>query len=158
MGLKISNYRIVSWVLVIIWMLVIFWFSSQSVGESSVLSEGISDSLLEVAELVVPKETINVDIFHNIVRNTGHFFLYLVLGILLMNALNINKNKGFTAIIIGTMIISLLYAVSDEIHQIYVPGRSWQVFDIIIDVLGAGAGILIYMLIIKYILRKKIIK
>jgi len=151
MGMKISNYRIDSWALVIIWMLVIFWFSSQSAVESSDFSGGISDSLIVVTELVVPEATINEDIFHDIVRNTGHFFLYLVLGILLMNALNIKNTKSFTPIIIRTMVISLLYAVSDEIHQIYVPGRSWQVFDIIIDVLGAGTGILIYLLIFKVI-------
>ena len=155
MAVAVKKKKIISWVLVIIWMIVIFLFSSQTADDSSVLSGGISDRIIEVTEVVFPNVDTNEDIFHNAIRNTGHFFLYLVLGILLMNALNINNTKGYTPIIIRTKIISFLYAVSDEIHQIYVPGRSWEILDIIIDVLGAGAGILIYLVLIRNLAKNK---
>ncbi len=39
----------------------------------------------------------------------------------------------------------ILYAVSDEVHQLFVPGRGGQLTDVIIDTAGAGAGLGIYM-------------
>lgn len=38
----------------------------------------------------------------------------------------------------------IVYAVSDEIHQLFVPGRGAQVKDVMIDSTGAFAGIIIY--------------
>ena len=37
----------------------------------------------------------------------------------------------------------ILYAISDEIHQYFVPGRSAEIRDVLIDVLGANIGILL---------------
>ena len=45
------------------------------------------------------------------------------------------------------IIICILYAISDEIHQLFVPGRSGQVSDVLLDTLGAFTGIMIYKLI-----------
>ncbi|MGV8147186.1 MAG: VanZ family protein [Alkaliphilus sp.] len=44
-----------------------------------------------------------------------------------------------------TLLVCVLYAISDETHQIFVPGRSAQVSDILIDSVGAAVGILIYL-------------
>jgi len=44
---------------------------------------------------------------------------------------------------IVTLIFCFLYAVSDEVHQIFVPGRAFAVGDIIIDTLGAALGIIV---------------
>jgi VanZ family protein len=40
-----------------------------------------------------------------------------------------------------TFIFCFLYAVSDEVHQIFVPGRAFAIRDIIIDTSGAALGL-----------------
>ncbi|MEH7223204.1 VanZ family protein [Bacillus sp. JJ1566] len=45
----------------------------------------------------------------------------------------------------------MIYAISDEIHQIFVPGRGPQVADVVIDSARAIAGIAMYMLIVRIV-------
>ena len=51
--------------------------------------------------------------------------------------------------LIMSIFLSFLYACTDEIHQFFVPGRSAQFRDILIDTLGASFGVIITHLIIK---------
>jgi VanZ family protein len=46
--------------------------------------------------------------------------------------------------------ISELYALSDEIHQLFVPGRTFQLMDLALDLLGGVIGLMVFA-----ILRKK---
>lgn len=73
-------------------------------------------------------------------------FIYLGLGILTINALRRNGTKGYKRIVFA-LPICILYAASDEIHQIFVPGRAAQVKDVFIDSAGASVGILMYWVI-----------
>ena len=57
-----------------------------------------------------------------------------------------NKNKTVNSTIIG-----ILYAITDEIHQLFVPGRSGRILDIGIDSLGVITGIFIYKLLEKLV-------
>ncbi len=54
-----------------------------------------------------------------------------------------------------SILLSFLYACTDEIHQIFVPGRSAQFRDVLIDTLGASFGTLIAYLILKLITKIK---
>lgn len=54
-----------------------------------------------------------------------------------------------------SILLSFLYACTDEIHQIFVPGRSAQFRDVLIDTLGASLGTLIAYLILKLITKIK---
>ena len=56
-----------------------------------------------------------------------------------------------------SLIIGVIYAISDEIHQCFTPGRGPLVTDVIIDTMGVLLGILLVMLVIK-IYEKLIIK
>ena len=49
--------------------------------------------------------------------------------------------------------VGVLYAISDEIHQLFVPGRTGCILDVGIDTLGIITGIIIFMIFIK-ILKK----
>jgi hypothetical protein len=69
-----------------------------------------------------------------------HFYAFLFLSIFLLISLTKGKNKG---LIFSSIIIAILYAISDEVHQIFVPGRSFAVSDILTD----SAGILFVTLI-----------
>ena len=86
-----------------------------------------------------------------LVRKTAHFIEYAILGSLfLLNLKNWQKPKNSTSMnILLSLIFSFLYACTDELHQIFVPGRSAQFRDILIDTLGASFGATITYLTIK---------
>jgi VanZ family protein len=94
-------------------------------------------------------------VIHWYLRKYAHFFIYLILGGVLKNALTLSSVKGWKAIMIA-IVISFLYAVSDEIHQYFVPGRMPLVLDIIIDTAGATVGVIVYSILYRlYRLLKK---
>ena len=59
-----------------------------------------------------------------------------------MLCLNMIKKCGLKSCL--AILICVLYAASDEIHQIFVPGRSCRVMDILLDSFGSISGIIIY--------------
>lgn len=81
-----------------------------------------------------------------LMRKSAHFIAYLVLGFLVSHALNNEastvtawKRRGIS------LAICILYAISDEFHQIFVPGRGPLLKDILIDGSGAALGIMLYV-------------
>ena len=81
------------------------------------------------------------------VRKTAHFTLYFILGLLIISFL---KEFGLSKkSIIISIIVVLLYACSDEIHQTFVSGRSGEVLDVLIDTIGGSLATYIYYLIYK---------
>ena len=137
---------IISWVAVILWMLLIFSLSSQVAEQSSKLSTGVTEIIMTFLQKIVPITNLDMESLSHIVRKNAHFIAYLVLGILVMNALRKSGKSGLPAFIFA-MGICVLYAISDEVHQLYVPGRSGQALDVIIDSSGALAGTAFYLLI-----------
>lgn len=79
-----------------------------------------------------------------LMRKSAHFIAYLVLGLLVSYAM---KNETFAASAWKRRGISLLicvaYAISDEFHQIFVPGRGPLLKDVLIDGSGAAIGIML---------------
>ena len=78
-----------------------------------------------------------------VLRKIAHATEYLVLGLFMMLAAANAKRRGvfFTGLI--TWIIGTAYAISDEVHQIFVPGRSCELRDMCIDAAGVLCGVLI---------------
>jgi VanZ family protein len=67
-----------------------------------------------------------------------HFFFYGILAALTVRALARGRWRGITAaVVVGAVVISSLYGVSDEFHQRFVPGRDYDVFDMLADALGS---------------------
>jgi VanZ family protein len=139
---KLLKRKIYPWVLVVLWMALIFYLSHKPATESNELSKGITEIIVETVEKVTTDVDIEVERFNHIVRKNAHFFSYLVLGILVTNGLISSEIKRYIGY---ALLICVLYAISDEIHQIYVPGRSGQIKDVVIDSAGALAGIGMYM-------------
>src|SRR5699024_12711859 len=86
--------------------------------------------------------------FHYIVRRVAHLSAFFILGILTMFAFEhrINRNTVQMAV---AFLIGVLYAASDEVHQLFVPGRSGELRDVGIDTMGVLCGIIIYVLLQK---------
>jgi VanZ family protein len=75
-----------------------------------------------------------------------HFFEYFLFAALLWRALRQHFQKRMFGRILTVLLMGAIYAASDEIHQIFVPGRTSSVFDWIADVAGI-LGMLTLMLI-----------
>lgn len=82
------------------------------------------------------------------VRKTAHMMEYALLGLLLAAA--IGKERAKYALLIG-----VLYAGSDEFHQLFVAGRSGKITDVMIDSAGVFLGVLFYLILNKIFLYKK---
>lgn len=85
------------------------------------------------------------DKLNKILRKNAHVFEYLVLSIVVSTLLFSLNLKGKSAIIY-IMFICLFYAVTDEFHQQFIPGRSALISDVLIDFGGSIIGILIFYL------------
>lgn len=86
------------------------------------------------------------------VRKTAHFTEYAILGFFLVGALYKNKipgqKKGYRNSIAYSWLVATAYAISDETHQVFVPGRDGNIKDVLLDSAGGFTGILIMYFII----------
>ena len=142
-------------------MVVIFGFSSQAANESATHSNRVTDYVVKLinAEHEKPEKYNPKDLYYRVdtvVRKLGHFLIFALLGVLTYFAV-----KNFPLISrIGvapeklSVLLSVLYAVSDELHQTLVKGRSGRVGDVIIDTAGVVIGTIAAISIEKN-LRKK---
>lgn len=139
-----------SWLLVVLWMGIVVFLSSQPASESREISKGVTEKVIETVERVAPNraESIQISDIHFYVRKNAHLFAYALLGFLLINALRRSGVFGRKSIMIA-LFLCAFFAISDEIHQVFVPGRSGEVRDVFIDILGASLGILFYMMLFK---------
>lgn len=139
--------------LTVIWMIVIFAFSAQPAPQSSQVSGGVAYKIAEwqndlfrlektKAELSVQAESMQL-----FIRKAAHMAEYALLAVFLYFHFSYYpvSNKQMLLLVLG---ITAGYATTDELHQIFVPGRAGRFSDICIDGLGGALGIL-FCLIIK---------
>ena len=137
-----------SWFLVFIWLVVIFYLSAQPAADSSNLSKKVTKVIIEIIPLdseVSTTENLIAKLEPSI-RKLGHFSEYFVLGLLVANAFRVSGVFGLKGFIYS-LLFCILYAVSDEFHQYFVPGRSTEFKDIVMDTIGSVVGIGLYSLI-----------
>ncbi|MDO9591928.1 MAG: VanZ family protein [Erysipelotrichaceae bacterium] len=133
------NKRRQRWVLAFLWMTVIFFLSSQSGNDSAMLSTSIFKPLFD---LLIPIG-VNSEFLSLFIRKTAHFFSYLILGILVFRAMDTYDIEPSQKMYLS-LLICFGYAISDEIHQIFVPGRAGMLIDVMIDGLGSATSIVFY--------------
>lgn len=122
-----------------------FYFSNQSGDTSHGLSYDIVLHILKWLS-IDPDETITaMNLCDFVVRKIAHFTEYTVLGIGLCGLMRVLVKRywGFAAIVLGAVLASL-----DEFHQLFIPGRSAMVSDVVIDTCGVVVGSIIFTLII----------
>lgn len=130
----------ISILLVILWMLFIFIMSSYNSTESANQSGFIVNIISNILSIN------NTDTLNFIIRKIAHFTEYFILGLLTHNMIYNYNKKTYISII-----ICILYAISDELHQLITPGRNYQIKDILIDSSGSILGI--YLLFIYFKIR-----
>lgn len=146
--------KIIFTIFVCTWMLTVFFFSHQQGTSSSNTSKNVSTIIINILdikkEMLEDKKTEIVQIIEPIIRKLAHYTLYMIGGILIINCIDayIKEDKKN---IIYSLFIGILYSISDELHQLFINGRSGKILDVIIDSVGVFTGILIYWLVKKKI-------
>ena len=142
-----SKKRFLYLIPVVIWMIFIFYMSGKTGQESSGQSGKISlfiTNLLEKVRQDPAQEMQNLqDILELVIRKTAHMTEYAILFLLsylAMVKISMSQSRFYNRSI--AVLISLLYACSDEMHQLLVPGRSGKMIDVGIDM----AGVLIVLI------------
>lgn len=137
------NKKIIYILLIIFWLTVIFIFSSNNASESNGLSKGLIGRGIKIYEKITNKSVNTKKIVKKLnypVRKVAHYSVFFVLGIFIYLFISTTKiNHKF----ILSLLICILCACFDEIHQIFTFGRTAKVFDVFIDTLGSLTSILI---------------
>lgn len=146
---KVTTRRIIGLV-ILIWMGLIFWFSSRTGVQSGQSSIPITTAL---SNLIQQGEKIDYSIFWQIefyVRKSAHFILYGVLGFLCAVYFNHFRVSNKIKFLAATVLTSL-YGMTDEIHQLFVPGRAGKLYDVLVDTLGGilGAAVVVIFIYLK---------
>jgi len=134
--------KIVLWILVILTCAMIFNFSSKEGNNSYEQSEAVTKKVENVVTQITDKESsyANFERVHKFVRKQGHFIEFAILGIfvfLLVRCYDFSMKKS----LIIALLFVLFYAATDEIHQLFVEGRTGRVKDVFIDFFGSVIGI-----------------
>lgn len=165
--------KIIFLTLIIINCITIFYFSNQVADTSSTSSGKVVNLVIKVVPKLKnmqehEKEYMANEVLQHIVRKLAHFSIYTLLGFFTMNyalackkendvcytdeqcmPLQYKKDRGKNKIILFSWLFGTLYAVTDEIHQLFIQGRSCEFRDVCIDSLGVLTGIIVALTISK---------
>ena len=120
------------WIILFLWMGIIFYMSHQPGN----ISSQQSDLVLKILESIGINLTSSLGEFSTLlIRKVAHVSEYFILCYLFIKVTEqyFDSKKA----IIFAIIFTVTYAISDEIHQYFIPGRAMAITDIIIDSIGA---------------------
>ncbi len=117
-------------------MAVIFVFSSQTGEQSGMVSGGLIRSILQFFNIDPHSVKFGTSL-HHIIRKTAHFVLYALLG---WSICRVTTDRRYFPKLLIVAAVGAAFAVSDEIHQAFVPGRGPGIGDVLIDTCGVIVG------------------
>lgn len=134
---------VAAWIAVIFWMFLIISFSSDSADVSDRKSSAVLDKVKPAIERV--EETLKTQIvddskIHFYVRKNAHMFNYFVLTALIMLALRASGVKG-AKLYMAAWLLATSFSMTDEYYQTFIPGRSGEVRDVLVDNVGVMIGL-----------------
>ena len=109
--------KFLNWFVLILYMSVIFYYSSQ-----------------ERIDFLDKKPFSYIKVLRD---KTLHVIEYFILALLTKNAFKTNKFLNEN-LFLYSILFSTLYGISDEFHQLFVPGREFSFYDIFVDFVGSG--------------------
>jgi len=113
----------------------IFYSSSRD----GTVSGGASMGIVERFMSVLPFIPLDASQLNFILRKGAHFFVFFVLAFCVAHGLKYHV-QGWRWLTLS-WVITALYGVADEIHQYFVPGRSCEITDMLINASGAAVGV-----------------
>lgn len=145
---------IISIIIVILWLLVIFVFSSMNENTSHIQSQKVVQKIYTNKQTVENNKIIKKNKYDQKIRKIAHVTEFAILNILFVNLIYQLKEKFKLKYLIISIILTFVYACTDEIHQIFVQGRTSSFIDVLIDTIGAITTSLIIYIIYKINLHK----
>lgn len=131
--------------LIVAWALTIFILSHMEAKDSTKVSGSTIEFVLEATnatdDLDERSSEILIENLQYFFRKSAHFLIYTVGGILFSLYYKVSKLSNLK-IFAYSFLSGFLYALFDEIHQIFVPGRSGQLSDVLLDSSGVLTGII----------------
>ena len=150
--------KIILWIAVFGLSAQIFGFSGATASESGNTSKKISAVVFEVVKDIFPiapeAEEDAYFLCDKIIRKTAHFTEFLLLSACTLLLSRSYRLKLKTSALIAG-VYGLIYAITDEVHQLFVPGRSCEVLDVCIDFAGVLTGIAITSFVILQCRKRK---
>lgn len=148
---KKTQIKILKIILILIWMIIVFKFSAQKGEESGNTSRSFTVTIIQ---MITGKSVIEnnplLEMIETIIRKLAHYTMYTIGGFLIMNYAY-STDKNMKQKILYSITAGGIYAITDELHQFFVPERSARIFDVGIDTLGVITGVLIYIILRKVI-------
>jgi VanZ family protein len=128
-------------VLFVLWASLIFYFSHRQASQSSVDAK-IFIETFETAQKSINELDKDINLHFSsiyVVRKMAHVMLYTVLTYLGFN-IWFKTEKVLWKPLLMASLFSILFAISDEIHQSFIPGRTALISDVRIDSYGIAIG------------------
>lgn len=130
------------WLWVVAWMAVIY--SASGDRKSAQHSSRLIEPLVRWLFPHLTNDTVWLIVL--LVRKCAHLTEFAILALLLWRALRASAAPGTRAwswrLARSTWLFVVIYAASDEFHQWFVPGRQASGWDVLIDAIGAAAGLM----------------
>lgn len=146
--------RVLFLILLAIAFYIIFNFSAQDGEKSGSISEKITEVIVKVISKVknmdINQQLRLIEKLHPIIRKLAHFGVYTVVGFSVMGFMCTFDMKNIFKLLISFS-VGVTYAISDEIHQHFIPGRNASIIDVGIDSLGVLTGIFILIILIVFV-------
>lgn len=157
-GWQDTRIRTLTTLLTLAMMIIIFFFSTENAERSDQRSGVFANAVIsliypEYGRLIPEEQQKIYDDVSMIIRKTAHFSEYMLLGFLIRICLESWFGQRFGSVRITVMIsflIGVLYAASDELHQMLVDGRSGQFQDVLLDSFGVLSGVVLGSLLIRH--------
>lgn len=132
----------------------IFLMSAQNAYDSGNSSGSILNFIIGLFDknfkfLSENEKLIIIDKYQFFIRKTAHFTIYAALGCFWFGFFSTFNRFKKHFLMFFSLLCTFFYAITDEIHQSFVPGRSGQITDVLIDTFGGLAGVLVMYLILK---------
>jgi VanZ family protein len=143
----------------LLWVLIIFFFSAQPSPYELVIHQlhpAATANTRTTADLTEtqPPATVKYKGISSIFPRTDdkqeilgrylHVAEYAILSLLLARTL-VWKEPLNLVLLLAALAISVLFALGDEYHQVFVPGRRFETGDLMLDALGSGIGLLTFI-------------
>lgn len=147
-----NKKRIVFALLTIATMVCIFIFSCENSDNSSETSGRFVKIALKIfysgfEDMSAAEQAEILSSLSHIIRKTAHFTIFAALGF--FSSMTVGRRRAFGKASLAVLIFCFAYAVSDEFHQYFVPGRACMLADILLDTLGSAGGISLSLLLLN---------
>lgn len=138
----------------------IFWFSAQKGVSSQAMSDGVT---LRAARIVrpdfeqLPPETRQsfLESLSVVIRKSAHFLEFALLGFNLAGFYRLRRQDRPSRAALGaSWLTGTLYAITDELHQLFVNERAAAVLDVAIDSAGTLAGALVALAVLMLVIKQ----